>query len=234
MRLRKKQHIVKILRFVEDRISDKTKAQRFRRWQHELFGLTPDEWASLALSISCHESLDIAVQRQGWLEKECARLKGLQEPYDPEIASAYHMTRYEKTNNETICEQLLSLKSHAEKPIASKAIFRALWHTQCADAQTFTWHLTPWLVERCVLSGGCCGRSCECCTRARCDLPAWANARGHCTPACPCCGERNGLQGPISVIAPDPNQLPFSLRPDRSDRFSWNMMDALVWGIGDC
>lgn len=47
------------------------------------------------------------------------------------------------------------------------------------------WYLCQWLREDCARRGGCCGRDCGCCERARTTERQWN--RGHCTRECGCC-----------------------------------------------
>ena len=47
------------------------------------------------------------------------------------------------------------------------------------------WYLCQWLREGCAKRGGCCGRDCGCCEKARTTERQWN--RGHCTMLCGCC-----------------------------------------------
>lgn len=75
--------------------------------------------------------------------------------------------------------------SHAayllEAEISDGVLKRAF--KQCrADPE---WYLCQWLREDCARRGGCCGRGCGCCEKARTNNRQWN--RGHCTRACGCC-----------------------------------------------
>ena len=47
------------------------------------------------------------------------------------------------------------------------------------------WYLCQWLREDCARRGGCCGRGCGCCEKARTTERQWN--QGHCTSVCSCC-----------------------------------------------
>lgn len=58
------------------------------------------------------------------------------------------------------------------------------------------WYLCQWLRQDCARRGGCCGRDCGCCEKARMTKRRWN--RGHCTSVCGCCIRTQGRSN-ISV-----------------------------------
>ncbi|KAL4795028.1 hypothetical protein BDV19DRAFT_363943 [Aspergillus venezuelensis] len=61
--------------YVEDKLLSKKSAQRFRRLQHQIFGLTNHEWTLLSAYFTTYEELGVTVQREKWLRGESVRLK---------------------------------------------------------------------------------------------------------------------------------------------------------------
>ncbi|CAG8908734.1 unnamed protein product [Penicillium egyptiacum] len=62
-----------------------------------------------------------------------------------------------------------------------------LWHSHPK------WYMHRTLREKCVIRGGCCARSCGCCSD-RHNTPERMLAAGHCTLECLCCEEARGFQ----------------------------------------
>lgn len=216
---------------LETGIRDLDKRQRFRRFQHRIFGLNERQWAALETYPPGVEALHIIVQRDGWLLNEAKRLKRMysglstNNPASQDNRLAYLDICDEVKRNKAMCKQTVKIMQDAKRLILHTPIFRAL-----RSSRNELWFASPGLRSRCIESGGCCSRSCGCCYKPRTTgICAWKNG-SHCTPACACCGKYNGLTRPIGNLE-SPRELTFDVNPDKTDVFSNIMMNNLVWNI---
>lgn len=212
-------------------IRDLDKRQRFRRLQHRIFGLNERQWTALETYLACFEALHITVQRDGWLLKESTRLNRMScvlstnYPASQENHLAYLDMDDEMAQTREICVQTMKRMEDAKRRIRHTPIFRAL-----RSSQKNFWFMSPGLRSRCIELGGCCSRGCGCCCKPRTwGMYGWESG-SHCTPACACCGEYNGLTRPIDNLE-YPGQLSFDVNPDKADGFSNMMMNNVVWNI---
>lgn len=93
------------------------------------------------------------------------------------------------------------------------------------------WYLSEWLRRDCVGRGGCCGRGCGCCEKARSHKDReWKY--GHCTGACGCCMRTKGFRKMVIDLDDDMYELPDNcgLSEDCQQRYVTRMMVAYIWG----
>lgn len=143
------------------------KAQKFRRLQHRLFGLTITEWRMLSVYLSCRETMGIGVQRQGWireeishLEDELARIEFSEsDPAMVDLAIEWWEMCEEAVENMGFCDRTLGLLREAQRGLAHTPIYRGMYDTR--KKKKGMWHLSPWLRARCAKAGGCCGPACQ-------------------------------------------------------------------------
>ena len=90
------------------------------------------------------------------------------------------------------------------------------------------WYLCQWLRQDCARRGGCCGRGCGCCEKARTANRQWN--RGHCTGMCGCCIRTQGRK--------DINAAQCELEELNSFRIAYYMTQysarvnrAYIWGL---
>ncbi|KAL3462204.1 hypothetical protein BJX64DRAFT_299623 [Aspergillus heterothallicus] len=229
----------RILACIENRLSE-DRRRKFRKLQHERFGLQQDEWDALYTVLASCEALNVIFQRQETFLKKINIFA-----FHLQVANARTGRRAEAYRNfqqnfEEYERRLEELGS-AERKIRHTPVYRALQEHRLRRY----WQCNEFLTKRCRESGGCCARlrDCGCCEKKR-DVKKKARARssrsdrdvrvsvwnGHCTPACPCCMKHYGIREPIPNLE-DPIQLSYSVRPEPDDYFSRQMMDAVVWGL---
>ncbi|OJJ87384.1 uncharacterized protein ASPGLDRAFT_23400 [Aspergillus glaucus CBS 516.65] len=99
------------------------------------------------------------------------------------------------------------------------------------------WYLSEWLRRDCAGRGGCCGRGCECCERARNTRDReWSH--GHCTSACGCCVRTRGRGRAREVLLLGPEEdmdvLPddCGVSEDCQGLYVNRLMVAYIWGFG--
>lgn len=162
-------------------------------------------------------------QREIYLQEEVHSLhKSLSLSTDDEEASS-RLKEYE--------EELQSLKKQimdhsrqfwqleAGAPTAVQKSFRT-----CRSNPN--WYLGEWLRQDCARRGGCCGRDCGCCEKARGQTHQRWN-HGHCTTACGCCVRTHGCP-PESVES----ELPASAKGDWvMSRYWARIVPAYIWGL---
>lgn len=92
----------------------------------------------------------------------------------------------------------------------------------------YGWHLiSDWLRNDCIRRGGCCGRSCKCCSRPTTQnrLKGW----GHCTIECGCCNRCRGFElGKEDKKLIRPN---FDINNWKRSPYSCNVFGAYLWGL---
>ena len=167
-------------------------------------------------------------QREIYLQEEVHSLhKSLSLSTDDEEASS-RLKEYE--------EELESLKKQymdhsrqlwcleAGGPLAFQKPFQKAFQTCRRDPN---WYLCTWLREDCARRGGCCGRDCGCCEKARGNTHHRWNY-GHCTGACGCCVRTHGCP-PDSVES----ELPDVPGGDSvMQGYCARMILAYIWGLG--
>ncbi|OJJ81596.1 uncharacterized protein ASPGLDRAFT_1497696 [Aspergillus glaucus CBS 516.65] len=93
------------------------------------------------------------------------------------------------------------------------------------------WYLCQWLREDCARRGGCCGRDCGCCEKARATNRRWN--RGHCTGVCGCCVRTQGCTDrDVTSTESEEEDYPYDAddlfaRSQYEDRFD----RAYIWGL---
>lgn len=99
------------------------------------------------------------------------------------------------------------------------------------------WYLSEWLRRDCAGRGGCCGRGCGCCERARNTRDReWHH--GHCTSACGCCVRTRGCgrAKEVEVVGSeeDMDMLPddCGVSEDCQGLYVNRLMVAYIWGYG--
>lgn len=217
---------------IENTLRKTAAAQKFRRLQHRLFGLTETEWRMLGVYLSCRQTMDVGVQRQGWISQEISRFEeelsriefdedDSDSDSDPDMADLaiewWEMCE-EAVENMDFCDKTLGLLREAQRGLAHTPIYRGIYDTRKKKGM---WHMSPWLRARCAKAGGCCGRPCQCCRRERDHLfKFW---KGHCTAACRCCMEQSG----VGVTVDDLDSMPgldSGIGPGKEQ------VEGLVWG----
>ncbi|OJJ01811.1 hypothetical protein ASPVEDRAFT_28448 [Aspergillus versicolor CBS 583.65] len=230
-------HIIRdILRplciLIENTLEKTPAAQKLRRLQHRLFGLTVTEWRMLNIYLSCRETMDTGVQRQGWISAEITRLEeklsGLEfnesDPEIVELAIEWWEMCEEGIENMDFCDQTLGLLREAQRGLAHTPVYRGLYDTRGKKGMG---HWSSWLRARCAKAGGCCGRPCQCCRRERDHLfKMW---RGHCTDACRCCMEHAGVDVSAGSLDCTPG-LAFDIGPGKEHKEGRMLVKSLVWG----
>lgn len=99
------------------------------------------------------------------------------------------------------------------------------------------WYLSEWLRRDCAGRGGCCGRRCGCCERARNTKNREWN-HGHCTSACGCCVRTRGCGRAKEVVLLGPERdmdmLPDNcgVSEDCQTLYLNRLVVAYVWGFG--
>lgn len=89
------------------------------------------------------------------------------------------------------------------------------------------WFLTEWMTADCAGRGGCCGRGCGCCKRARSTTRS--RRFGHCTSMCGCCQRNRGF-----VLTAQDRKLmqpPFDIMGKGDDTYSRGLLKGYIWGI---
>ncbi|OOF98712.1 hypothetical protein ASPCADRAFT_403058 [Aspergillus carbonarius ITEM 5010] len=100
----------------------------------------------------------------------------------------------------------------------------------CAHERKKDWYLSEWLRAQCAGSGGCCGRQCGCCERARSQKRP--DHRSHCTSMCLCCEEARGFSINVDKYEDDP-MVNYGLLLDHgsvSDSYVTQWYNAYIWG----
>ncbi|KAL3489025.1 hypothetical protein BJX62DRAFT_210417 [Aspergillus germanicus] len=215
-----------LLASLENRMSNPN-AQRFRKLQHETFGLREDEWTALHKFLALTEAIGVAIQREAWFALELKRASAATHAAKTHGAWQSAKDRHiyasrESRNNPDLCAGIQESLVAAVERIRHTPIYRALYHRR----KDPTWYHHPRLTERCIKAGGCCGRACGCCWRNQDSF--YHRWKGHRTPACSCCMDYNKLDKPIAAVQ-SPLTLPYSLRPTPDDEFNRQMMDVLFW-----
>lgn len=221
-----------ILAPIEDRLErsgNQEKAQRLRRLQHRLFGLTETQWVCINELIDAEEAIWAISQADEQATKRLAKLRSL-----PPVDDAAEVERRKQKSeycNRFLAENAGRLKEVEE--IVDK-LHRLMGNTPVYRAMTSRrrdpdWYLTNWLRYRCAGAGGCCGRSCGCCEKPR-ETTKTQGRFGHCTPNCLCCREHRGY--PINLRRGKyPGKLAFNVKQESSDLYSGLIMNSHVWGL---
>jgi hypothetical protein len=125
-------------------------------------------------------ALRVATQAKEQLE---AMLRGYRESIleDKNARQEYKETHEYLTKMELLVFEASELLRDAENLLPQ----RPLKDIYDQIRQNPAWYLQKELINNCVASGGCCGRSCGCC-RKRC-LTSKGRGVGHCTVLCGCC-----------------------------------------------
>lgn len=217
-----------------------TNCERFRRFEHRLFGLTEAEWEALETIFLMRELGNLTIQQSAWLEQECCRIEQLlmeqdtssedQEPADiPELRSEFYRLCQERGKAQDIMGKVWARYGAGVAKIK---------HTPTGRAQSGPRprlrkkkDSPRWATSRCIEAGGCCARSCQCCFKLRHSNPRvnifkWA----HCTPACSCCLQFMGVDKPIGLPT-ESRKLPFDIRSRDPDSLGAKKMDSGIWGL---
>ena len=142
-------------------------------------------------------------------------------PSEEKAVQEYILETYEKElrdlNDQYLKQDKIAWMADVGGPTAAlKRAFKA-WR------QDPDWYLCEWLRQDCAGRGGCCGRDCGCCEKAR-DTHRGQN-RGHCTGACGCCIRTCGEGKKCSV-----KDLAFEIdNPVEAHSIRYNL--AYIWGL---
>ncbi|KAL5338011.1 hypothetical protein BJX70DRAFT_367891 [Aspergillus crustosus] len=213
-----------------------TRAQRFRRMQHHLFGFSQEDLRLLCVYIATWNLLGDLVQKDRHLVEEYQRLgvilreKVNAETYSEEAVAedlrAFDAMNAERLENIDICKSGFKRIDMLSMKLGHLAIFRALesFHSRPS------WHMLPALRLLCAQSGGCCGRDCGHCETRSTSGSFKTCLEGHCSDACHCCREHWGNKKPVQLVD-SPHQLLFCDNVDHGDAFAEWFMDSYVWGM---
>ena len=93
------------------------------------------------------------------------------------------------------------------------------------------WYLSEWLRRDCAGRGGCCGRECGCCEKARSNRDRKWNY-GHCTGACGCCMRTKGCRKVVTDPEDDMYEFPddCDVSEDCRERYVTRLVVAYIWG----
>ncbi|KAL5361878.1 hypothetical protein BJX96DRAFT_166225 [Aspergillus floccosus] len=212
-----------ILAPIEDRLErsgNQEKAQRLRRLQHRLFGLTKTHAEEAIWAIS---------QADEQANRRLVKLRSLPPVNDPaELKRRKEKSEYYDkflAENAERLEEVEEIKDKLHRLMEHTPVYRAMTSRQ----RDPDWYLTGWLRYRCAGAGGCCGRSCGCCEKPR-ETTGAQGRFGHCTPNCLCCIEHRGY--PINLRRGRyPGKLAFNVKQESSDLYSGLLMNSHVWGL---
>ena len=90
------------------------------------------------------------------------------------------------------------------------------------------WYLCQWLRQDCARRGGCCGRGCGCCEKARTANRQWN--RGHCTGMCGCCIRTQGRKD-INAAQCELEELSSFRIAYEMTQYSARVNRAYIWGL---
>jgi hypothetical protein len=223
-------------------------AQKFRKLQHQLIGLTEDQWQYFSEYFRCEEVVHLVTQAHERV------LNAYNERRRPSPDGLAEMDRYKKQRGDL--ER--SLRKYRDDIRAAEGVMnllkRKMGHTPLYRAMTsrqrdLDGHLRDWLQGRCAANGGCCARSCGCCEKLR-GTTSSRGRFGHCTLLCDCCARYKGYRLEVKAyrsIYPDglvPREVKrylhmrlqyegqVKLNPkETKDTNSALLMDAYVWGL---
>jgi hypothetical protein len=107
-------------------------AQRFRKLQHELFGLIENKWVALERLLILQDKMGIAVQREAWFEEEILAYSKLtnslhQHERIPAVRQLREIVEPFRENVD-ICEKTEKDIRLAEEELRHTPIYRALYH----------------------------------------------------------------------------------------------------------
>lgn len=98
-----------------------------------------------------------------------------------------------------------------------------------ACRQKPNWYLSDWLRRDCAGRGGCCGRKCGCCEKARETEREWNH--GHCTSACRCCIQSKECSTQDKVtVEDDLKVVPFDLVAYKTP-YDVRVFREYIWGM---
>ena len=91
------------------------------------------------------------------------------------------------------------------------------------------WYLSQWLREDCARRGGCCGRDCGCCEKARTNHYEWN--RGHCTKACGCCLRKKQCGDEAALSNKNESEMDDVDIASRNSPYGIRLFRAYIWGL---
>ncbi|PYI19027.1 hypothetical protein BO99DRAFT_403050 [Aspergillus violaceofuscus CBS 115571] len=93
-------------------------------------------------------------------------------------------------------------------------------------------HLSSsWQRAQCAAMGGCCGRSCGCCSKPR-NPDDDKKYHGHCFSYCMCCTDQRGFRIEPSNLEDDPMHTFFNFSQGRRlSEYECCLLDSYIWGL---
>ncbi|KAL5339653.1 hypothetical protein BJX70DRAFT_151004 [Aspergillus crustosus] len=207
-------------------------AQRFRRKQHYLFGLSKEELRMLRLYVATWNFLGDFIQRDRTIAERMALLRDLLTDTtltDDEIRGVQlqiQATEEERKSNIEICRSGFKRTGSLCFELDHLPIFRGLTSFHIRPS----WHMLPSLRVLCARSGGCCGRDCGHCEVRSRSGTFRTYFKGHCTEACHCCQKHWGDSKPVALVD-TPLQCLFREDLEEGDILADWITDAYVWGL---
>lgn len=233
-----------------------TRAQKLRKLQHQLIGLSEDQWQYITDYFECEKILLVVSQAQEmtvryhneerlWLDQA------------PPGNDTDRMERYNKRRAYFERKfQLYRTQIHAVEGVMGLLRIKMgrtpLYRAMMFHRRDPGWYLGEWLRDKCADNGGCCGRSCNCCEKPR-GITGSPRRFGHCTPVCDCCdrhyGNHNKLMfynsaypGKVNLISRKVKRYlhiemeyvghaKLDPRKEKKDLDSALLMNAYVWGL---
>ncbi|KAL4787863.1 hypothetical protein BJX76DRAFT_317851 [Aspergillus varians] len=219
--------LCELIEKVLDQSGSKRTAQRFRRKQHDIFGLTDREWYFVWMYFATYDSVGVTAQLGHITVQKDNRLRDL-------VRTEEEWQQYLAIREEILLKQSLKdfkayRRADTHNLVAKRRIVHTpLWRAIDAWERQKGWHMLPVFQERCAGYGGCCARGCGCCLKTY-NNGWW----GHCTPACGCCQEYYlGSTRPNNFYE-YPVRIDFDVRPSRDDAYSRKMVNAYIWGLSN-
>lgn len=218
------------MRWLESKLEDAGHTQLAQITRFHLYQQQPEGRLQRDCVIWCRDVIEAdikirrIVQREIYLKEEVQALQKaltLTLSSEKKAVQKYILGTYEKElrdlNDQYLRHDKMTWMADVCGPTAAlKRAFKA-WR------EDPDWYLCEWLRQDCAGRGGCCGRDCGCCEKAR-DTHRGQN-REHCTGACGCCICTCGDGKKCSV-----KDLAFKIdNPVEAHSIRYNL--AYIWGL---
>lgn len=197
-----------LLKYREDQLERSGKwkeAQRLRKKQHQLRGLSDQKWDTLKEFMRLEFFGCYLVQHETFLLGERQNLDKsiVAGPEKAELGKLQEklvdIQGQLESINKNLWRHLLGIHRF-EVEFEGEPLLRALR----SHRRNEKWYLSDWLRWHCAGSGGYCSRDCGCCQKPRSTR---ANGMGHCTVACVCCHRHRGFKIDIPKGETDPKKI---------------------------